>query len=492
MPLAYYSSRISKAGIAAKDPSAKNILIFTFDALSASNISLFGYSRDTTPFLNQLADQATVYHNHYAAGNFTTPGTASILTGTYPWTHRAIKINGLVCEDYQSKNIFHLFEDYHTVTYSHNSLVNILQEQFFEHIDHYKPREELTLGENKWLTKVFDNDEDIASVSWLRATTKSKEDFSLSLFFSHLLTQIQRFQTVQLRKQFPIGLPRASIGGFLLEDAVDWLISGVPDLPQPFLGYFHFMPPHAPYHTRRDFVGTFNGSAHPVTKKHKHPLAKTGKSKSMYSMDESRQMYDEYILYMDAEFNRLFSSLDQGGIIDNTILILTSDHGELFERGILGHTTPSLHDPVVRSPLLIFDPAQKTRRDVYSLTSAVDILPTLLHLTDKPIPPWIEGSVLPPYADPQANRSVYSFEAKTNQPLKPLTSTSAMITKGEYKLTIYSGYKYLPQKETLIELYNIQNDPEELVDLSPDKPVLVSELQEEVTSIIESAERLYK
>ncbi|MEA3352154.1 MAG: sulfatase-like hydrolase/transferase, partial [Chloroflexota bacterium] len=67
----------------------KNIIIVVLDALSACNIALHGYARDTMPNLAKLAEKAVVYHNHYAAGNFTTPGTASLLTGTLPWSHRA-------------------------------------------------------------------------------------------------------------------------------------------------------------------------------------------------------------------------------------------------------------------------------------------------------------------------------------------------------------------------------------------------------------------
>ncbi|MBK9781637.1 MAG: sulfatase-like hydrolase/transferase [Anaerolineales bacterium] len=69
----------------------KNVLIIVFDAMSAYNLSLYGYDRETTPNLARLSKRATVFHNHFAGGNFTTPGTASILTGSLPWTHRAIR-----------------------------------------------------------------------------------------------------------------------------------------------------------------------------------------------------------------------------------------------------------------------------------------------------------------------------------------------------------------------------------------------------------------
>src|SRR5512135_2471368 len=83
-----------------------NILILVFDAMSATNLSLYGYRRKTTPNLERFAQRATVYHTHYSAGNFTTPGTASLLTGLYPWTHRAINESGLIARNLTGQNLF--------------------------------------------------------------------------------------------------------------------------------------------------------------------------------------------------------------------------------------------------------------------------------------------------------------------------------------------------------------------------------------------------
>ena len=126
VPFTYYNYSFRPPSLFGSSSDSPNILIIVFDAFSSHNISLYGYQRKTTPYLDELANKATVYHNHYAAGNFTTSGTASILTGTYPWTHRAIQINSKIHKDYQSRNVFALFDDFYRITYSHNQLVNIL------------------------------------------------------------------------------------------------------------------------------------------------------------------------------------------------------------------------------------------------------------------------------------------------------------------------------------------------------------------------------
>ncbi len=65
------------------------------------------------------------------------------------------------------------------------------------------------------------------------------------------------------------------------------------------------------------------------------------------------------ILYADKEFGRFFDYLDSSGLLDNTWVVLTSDHGEMFERGIDGHDTEVLYEPVIRIPLMIFEPGRK-------------------------------------------------------------------------------------------------------------------------------------
>ena len=113
---------------------AQNIIIIVFDAFSACNISLYGYQRETTPNIARWAERAVVYHNHYAGGNFTTPGTASLLTGTFPWTHRALGYYDTVEASFVNKNIFSAFQNHYRLAYTHNPVANKFLTQFSEEI----------------------------------------------------------------------------------------------------------------------------------------------------------------------------------------------------------------------------------------------------------------------------------------------------------------------------------------------------------------------
>jgi arylsulfatase A-like enzyme len=241
------------------------------------------------------------------------------------------------------------------------------------------------------------------------------------------------------------------------------------------MGYFHFLPPHYPYKPHKDFTGAFTGdSFKPLIK----PEDVFSEGKSEEFLDKQRAPYDEFILNVDHEFARLFEMLESSGILENTWLVFTSDHGELFERGIWTHSTAALYQPVVRVPLLIFEPGNSAGRDVYDATSAIDLMPTLLHLTGHEIPSWAEGSILPPYTTSPLlpTEGVFAVQARYNEPNLPITQVSAMHIQDNYKLVYYLGYEEFGAEKERFLLYDFKSDPEELNDLSQSKREVASDL----------------
>ena len=113
-------------------------------------------------------------------------------------------------------------------------------------------------------------------------------------------------------------------------------------IPQPFLGYIHFFPLHDPYNCREDFVEILKDDDYNPPEKTSDPFALRDKVLTHQEELEYRQHYDEHILYVDSEFNRLFNYLDQQGILENTLVVLTSDHGEIIDRGVKAHNLPYL------------------------------------------------------------------------------------------------------------------------------------------------------
>ena len=203
-------------------------------------------------------------------------------------------------------------------------------------------------------------------------------------------------------------------------------------------------------------------------------------------LNEERRLYDEYIAYVDSEFGRFYDNLKTTGLLENTYFILTSDHGQLFERGIHGHITSTLYESLIHVPLLIARPGQRGREDIFSLTSCTDLLPTLLHATGKTIPDWIEGKVLPTFGggdEEYHERVVYSVEARTNPKFGPLEKGTVALLKGEYKLIHYFGYDGF---EDQYELYNLKKDPDELDDIFEKIPAVGLALKEVLFTKLET------
>jgi len=471
-----------------QDTSRPNVLIIVFDTLSAYHISLHGYQRQTMPNLSRLAEKATVFHNHYANGNFTTTGTASLLTGTLPWTHRALNHNDTVADAFVDQNIFGAFKNHHRMAYSHNLLVNTQLKQFFASIDYYTPQGNLFLDDDAFLHSVFKNDEDIASVSWNRIIKQKDDGSSYSLLLPSVYNALKKGRTSDLAKDFPRGLPNVNQDSyFVLEDGIDDIYNLMLTAPQPFLGYYHFLPPHFPYNTRIDFFNQFANDGHkPVDKP--ESIFSTKRAKEA-DIDAWRTWYDEFILYVDAEFARLYNQMEEQGLLENTWLVFTSDHGELFERGISGHLTPVLYEPVVRVPLLIFEPGQKSRVDITTPTSAIDLLPTLTHVTGGEMPAWAEGDILPPYISKSQSepRDIYALQAKGTRKHEPILRATAMLVRKNYKLTRFGGYE--ESEDEIVELYDLENDPQELENLYPEEQEKANELLDALKIKLDEVER---
>jgi arylsulfatase A-like enzyme len=441
-----------------------DILILVFDSFSAKHIPFFGYPRDTTPNLARFANRSTVFHRHYAGGNFTLPGTASLLTGAYPWSHRGLHLFGSVKEEFVDRNLFSVFtDDYFISTYTQNVLVMGLFDQFQKHIDQLVPPKDLALLSEPLSDRLFEKDYFI-SFWGERVIRGSGVDLPGSLFLSYtgIGEDFHSFTPENLKQEysdlFPRGLPNHSVGlFFLLEEAIDWIKTQLVEAPRPLLGYYHMLPPHEPYKPRREFIDIFNDGWKPPSK----PILIFPQNRPEEALERQRREYDEYIAYVDAEFGRLLDFLENSGAMDHTVVIVTSDHGQLFERGIHGHVTSTLYDPVIHVPLLISRPGQNRRQDVFTPTSCVDLLPTLMHLTRKTIPDWCAGRILPTFggAEPDPDRSIYVVEAKQNPKAGPLKVGTTALIKGQYKLVRYFGYD---GPKEFFEAYDLMEDPDEM------------------------------
>jgi arylsulfatase A-like enzyme len=204
----------------------------------------------------------------------------------------------------------------------------------------------------------------------------------------------------------------------------------------------------------------------------------------------NRRYYDEFIASWDQETERLYQYLQDSGLMENSYIIITADHGELFERGELGHVSKVLYDPIFHVPLIISRPGQTSREDVHTLTSSVDLLPTIAHLTGNPIPDWSEGRILPNLGgEADEGRSIFSMDAKFNSSFGPLVNYSMSLTRDQHRLMYYCYPKDHYQK---YEFYDLATDPQEMKDLYPSGPALSVEMKDELLQKVEDANASFR
>lgn len=466
-----------------------NFLIILFDAFTAQHISLHGYKRNTTPNIDKFAKKSTVYHRHYSSSSHTKPSTSSLLTGVYPWSHRAFMYYTSMIEIYRQANLFSKMPaEYYNLTYTHNTFVTGILEEFRSDIDLMEPMEDLSLYNPNKFQNIFKNDAPMG----FYASKRWRDDYigpSASLFINPISSVINGLESNDVQKKnkdlYPLGLSDNQEGYlYKLEEAIDWIGESTRTIRSPFLSYFHLLPPHEAYKPRADFLGLFRNDGVRLTKKPPHFFTE---NQTQEQLEQQCQLYDEYIALVDSEFGRLYQQLEKSGVLDSAYLILTSDHGQGFERGIHGHGQPVLYETNIHIPLMIHAPGQDLGRDIFTPTSITDITPTIIHLASQKTPEWCEGKLLPALGGVEdSERVIFAVEAKSNYKLKPIAKATFSAIQGRYKLITYKGYEGFDKVD---ELYDLENDPEELRNLANEKSSIVAMLKEELQRNQTTAEK---
>jgi arylsulfatase A-like enzyme len=492
LPVGFYSRPRLKRAVPQQTGNAKNIIIIIFDAWSQRHVSLYGYPRPTMPELEKFAERATVYHNHYATATFTTPGTSSILTGLYPWSHRAIQLGSELTPAHAEHTVFSALAATHsTLAFTQNKYADQILLQADDALDQHIPNWSFNTEKiDLYDADIFQKDAHYAFASMEDNIIKRGAGIDGSLFLGplyrlHVLNKQARTQR-KYGGNYPRGIPGA-LETFLLPDVVDGAIHLLQGLEQPGLAYIHFDPPHEPYSPTAQFFDSFKSDGFVPPDKPIHEL-----SEKKFTFDQlqlEHRYYDEFLASWDHETGRLFQFLEESGLTENSYIFVTSDHGDLFERGELGHWTKMIYDPVVHVPLIVRSPGQSAQQDVHALTSNADLLPTIAKLTANPIPEWSEGNLLPGLGGQEEQRSVFSLDAKTNSAFVPLRNYSVSLTRDAYRLTHYSYPKDHYEK---YELYDLNADPNELTDLYPSQPSIAKELQDELLQKISDVNKPFR
>ena len=249
----------------------------------------------------------------------------------------------------------------------------------------------------------------------------------------------------------------------ILEDAVGWLARSS---DRPFFAWVHFLDPHAPYERRDLSVRFYDSSYEGGFAATSGPVFDTEDPREIRRL---RDLYEGEVYHADLLFGVLRNRLEDLGLLEDTVVVVTADHGEEFrERGVFQHR--HLHDETLRVPLLIYHPGEREGRRIETLVSNLDLYPTLLAIADLDAPSDLDGHDL----------------------LQPGTSegkvVSLAMTDSEYRaLSVRTaGWKLILEcrPETSIAVFDLEADPGEVTnrvnDVRPEARRLLDLLRDEV------------
>jgi arylsulfatase A-like enzyme len=188
-----------------------------------------------------------------------------------------------------------------------------------------------------------------------------------------------------------LGYPERTLGYGLAEDSLALGARLAAKLGDPFFLFIHVHEPHNPYQAPAPFRGKHTNLDHSEVN-NKISSGHYGRyPPDLQSfVDAHRDHYDEAIEYLDSELAKFVNVLGKNSKTDNTLLIITADHGESFERGFLNHGD-DLYESSIHVPLIIKFPRQKTGQRSSAPVQSIDIAPTILHSVGITAPSWVDG-----------------------------------------------------------------------------------------------------
>ncbi|TDI93822.1 MAG: DUF229 domain-containing protein [Caldithrix sp.] len=413
-------------------PGLANVLLIVLDTVRASSLSVYGYSRPTTPQLEKWAKTGVRFENALSTSPWTLPSHGTMFTGRFPhelFADGATPLNGGSPIGSTYPTLAEVLSDHGYVTGGFVANLRYCSHAYglargFAHYDDYFVS----------LQSLF-----VGSSLGVEVVKKMRR----------LLGWRQRI---------------GKTAGDVNQAFLDWL--GDHD-QRPFFAFLNYFDAHTPYIPPEPFELKFG------TKKPSMPNIRHNYEYKTQEIEPLRDAYDSCIAYLDNEIGSLLDQLDDRGVLNNTLVIVTSDHGEQFgEHGLMFHGN-SLYRALLDVPLLILFPARVPAGDTVPETVSLRDLPaTVVDLLGLENNVFFPGSSLRRYWDNLQDSS----DARTRTHLSEVlvgdqkpnfwAHTAWPSHKGSRKSLVADGYHYIENGDGSEELYDFERDREELRNLS--------------------------
>ncbi len=484
-----------------------NILLIILDTLRRDRLSIYGHTRETSPAFDEFAQHSTLFERAITPAQWTIPSHSSIFTGLYPSEHQVIQGYSQLSGMHPTlAEILH-GAGYHTVGFCNNPLVGVLnhglQRGFAEFYNYAgaavnRPFDSASGAVQRCLRQ-----------RWRRFARPTQNRFAHSDWL---------FRVSMNPLLVPLWTRLTNYTGHTENSVSDliayWQQHQAGGAEKPLFAFLNLMGAHLPYRPpqanldrvapglRRDkqayhFMNRFNSEAARWASPADPPLADW----------EQRALYDFYdaeISHQDDHLGRLLAYLKTSGALENTLVIVTADHGESHgDHNFLGHSFV-VYQELVHVPLLIHYPQRfPVGKRVQTNVSTRRIFHTVLDM----------AGITPPLAadDPNADVSGLSLARATNgakdseggivfaEAYPPSTflnviehRSPALIDKlslRQVRRGIYDGANKLAMVAERVEgLYNVIHDPAETHDVAAEQPALVQDLQGKIAAFVSTAE----
>lgn len=400
------------------DSSAPNILLIVLDTVRADRIGCYGAQRATSPALDDFARRATRYTRAFAPAPWTVPSHASMFCGLYPFMHGAIAYKTMSAENKAQAKIRPLAESYVT-------LAEMLKAEGFVTGSvcantNFKGRQLLQGFDDPYIAHMYADEANEHIFSWLRGKARP-----------------------------------------------------------PFFFFINYVDAHRPYNTREvpGFIGEPVSQDKRLIVQLMDRVLGTNDPLPQDLIARVLDQYDTGVRNVDNGMKSLLDELIRLGMYDDTLIIVTSDHGECFGEHRLVEHCLDVYQSEVHVPLLVKAPGQTS-------PASIDAALSLTH---------VPRMILETLPDPIRVRLTPRFPFAPDDPFLLCENQLMGDRKREFNAGKYGGrfdrtrravvewpLKYVESTKDAPELYHLENDPGELENLAPGNPEHVKQLAEKL------------
>ncbi len=459
-----------------------NIILIVMDTARAQNFSCYGYRRSTTPHIDRIAQEGVLYERAYSTAPWTSPAHASLFTGRYPsncsFHNGNLFLGGdhpVLAEELSRAN-------YQTIGVSSNVFITDYFGFTRGFQTFYKTWQLLQCSHDVFrLKKQFHTSQGWHKLSGIYKKLKGDLVKNLLNISYKNMFDIQK-SSAHVTKRTNKLVTR------LLDDA---------DRNKPFFLFINYIEPHLDYRPPLQYK-LINNSLLSAFRLNSVPQDCQAFNAGALPLSEEdflklRALYDAELTFLDDMIGNLYLTLKLRGLLDNTLIILTSDHGEnIGEHNLMDHCF-SLHDTLLRVPLIMkFPSGMYSPKRITSLAQTVDILPTIREFAglgngqnkqSDGISLLPEGGGVRDFAYAEYTDAAYWLEGITKR--FPAFDTS------RHRLDLHAviasdGFKLIRAENGAVELYNVIDDSEERRNLADEKPELSMLLQQNLQTWQES------